>query len=330
MNWPAIHGEAFRGKRVLVTGAAGFIGSHLVEALAALGAKVVALDDLSRGTWENLKGFDTTVEKATASILDRAAIEQAVGGCAYVFHQAALGSVPASLDNPLLYHGVNVLGTVSVLEAAWRCGVRRVIFASSSSAYGDPPQPGPREESAPPMPLSPYAATKIAGEAAMHAWVHSYALDTVSLRYFNVFGPRQDPNSAYAAVIAAFAKAMQAGRSGTIFGDGRQTRDFTYVDNVVHANLLAARRAKPLGGQVINVAMGRQVSVNELHEQMAELHGLADAQAIYQPPRRGDVLHSLADISRARRELDYKPLVDFREGLQQTVDWYRQRAGQLI
>ena len=323
MNWRELHGGAFQGRRVLVTGGAGFIGSHLVEALVALGAQVVALDDLSRGSWSNLYGFDGDVEKITASILERDVLSRAAAGCECIFHQAALGSVPLSLEEPLRYYEVNVNGTVHVLEAARQVGAARVVFAASSSAYGNPPGSGAKVETMPVSPLSPYAATKMAGEAAMRAWAHSYGLDTVCLRYFNIFGPRQDPNSAYAAVIAAFAKSMQAGRPGTIFGDGLQSRDFTYVANAVHANLLAARSREPLRGQLINIAIGQRVTVNDLHRRMAGLYGLDGLQPIYEPPRAGDVLHSLADISRARALLGYEPLVDFAEGLERTVRWYQ-------
>lgn len=328
MNWRALHGDAFEGKRVLVTGAAGFIGSHLVEALVSLGADVLALDDLSRGTWTNLDGFDQQVEKITASILDIDSHRNEIGTCNYYFHQAALGSVPLSLKEPELYHKINVVGTREVLDAATRWGVERVIFAASSSAYGNPPEAGAcaKVESMPIRPLSPYAETKVRCEELIRGFCGE-SQDAVSLRYFNIFGPRQDPNSAYAAVIAAFAKAMQAGRPGTIYGDGTQSRDFTFVDNAVHANLLAARCDKPLRGQVINIAMGQRVSVNELHRRMAELYHLPEGTPNYQPPRSGDVLHSLADISRARQLIGYEPLVDFSTGLEQTVRWYRSALG---
>jgi len=308
---------------VLVTGGAGFIGSHLIEALVTLGAEVVAIDDLSRGSWSNLEEFGADVRQVTASILDTDALHDATAGCAYVFHQAALGSVPLSLEQPILYHQVNVLGTIHVLEAARLAGAQRVIFAASSSAYGNPPQEGAKVETMPALPLSPYAATKIAGEAAMRGWAHSYGVDTVSLRYFNIFGPRQDPNSAYAAVIAAFAKSMQAGQPGTIFGDGSQSRDFTFVANAVHANLLAARCPQRIAGEPINIAVGQRITVGELHRRMAELYGLPISEPNYRPPRKGDVLHSLADTSKAQRILGYEPLVDFSSGLEQTVRWYQ-------
>ncbi len=324
MDWQSLHGKAFENQCVLVTGAAGFIGSHLVEALVHLGAQVVAMDDLSRGRWENLTGFDTAVTKVTGSILDNTALAQALPGCRYVFHMAALGSVPVSVEQPRLYHEVNVTGTLNLLEAARKVGVRRVVFAASSSAYGDPPAADqPKVETMPALPRSPYAATKVAGEALLRAWAISYGLDTVSLRYFNIFGPRQDPQSAYAAVIAAFAKAMHQGRAGTIYGDGSQSRDFTYVANTIHANLLAARREPPFQGEVINIAMGRRTTVNELHRRMAACFGLGQLMPHYAPPRHGDVAHSLADISRARQGLGYEPLLGFEDGLRETCDWYK-------
>jgi nucleoside-diphosphate-sugar epimerase len=324
INWHSHHADHFRNAKALVTGAAGFIGSHLTEALVSLGAKVVALDDLSGGDWNNLAGFDAPVEKITGSILDIAALDRAAAGCKFVFHLAALGSVPRSVEQPDLYYQVNDIGTVNVLQAARRAAVQRVMFSASSSAYGDPPQDTAKVETMPTLPRSPYASTKVAGESSLRAWYHSYNLDTVSLRYFNIFGPRQNANSAYAAVIAAFAKAMIAGGPGTIFGDGTQSRDFTFVANAVHANLLAARAQGPIGGEVINVATGRRVDVLKLHNEMAAIFARPDWKPILKPFRAGDVLHSLADISKAGRLLGYKPLVDFETGLQSTVQWYRQ------
>ncbi|MBI1371249.1 MAG: NAD-dependent epimerase/dehydratase family protein [Phycisphaera sp.] len=326
IDWQSIHGESFSGARVLVTGGAGFIGSHLIETLVALGADVVAFDDLSGGDWANLDGFGDGVEQITASITDAEAIGKATAGCRFVFHQAALGSVPRSLKEPELYYDVNVIGTVNVLQAARAAGVGRVMFAGSSSAYGNPPGDGstPKVETMPPLPLSPYAATKLAGEHAMRAWANSYGVDTAVLRYFNIFGPRQNPHSAYAAVIAAFAKALHVGRPGVIFGDGEQSRDFTFVANAVHANLLAARHDGPLLGEVFNVAVGGRVSVNELYQRMAARYGHADLAAVHQPSRGGDVLHSQADMSKTKRTLGYEPLVDFDTGLAATCDWYKQ------
>lgn len=323
INWQSHHADHFRNTRVLVTGAAGFIGSHLTEALVALGARVVAIDDLSGGDWKNLDGFDAAVDKITGSILDPAALDRAAAGCRYVFHLAALGSVPRSVEMPDLYCQVNDHGTVNVLQAARRAGVQRVMFSASSSAYGDPPVDGPKVETMPTLPRSPYASTKVACESHMRAWYHSYNLDTVSLRYFNIFGPRQNANSAYAAVIAAFAKAMIAGGPGTIFGDGSQSRDFTFVSNAVQANLLAARAKGPIEGQIINVATGRRVNVLHLHDEMAKIFAHPEWKPILKPVRAGDVLHSLADIGKAKSILGYSPLVDFETGLKSTVGWYR-------
>jgi nucleoside-diphosphate-sugar epimerase len=239
-----------------------------------------------------------------------------------VFHLAALGSVPHSVARPREYHDVNVTGTLNVLEAARAAGVQRVMYAASSSAYGDTPQL-PKVETIPPAPLSPYAANKIAGEAMLAAWSASYGMDTAALRYFNIFGPRQNANSAYAAVIAAFAKAILAGKPPTIYGDGLQSRDFTFVHNAVHANLLAARNATPLGGEVINVACGRSINLNRLAPLMAELLGRPDLKPVYAEARAGDVKHSLADLTRAKSMLGYEPIVDFETGLKPTVEWYR-------
>lgn len=329
-DWLGLHGDFFKGVRVLVTGGAGFIGSHLSEVLLGLGASVVVLDDLSGGDRANLEPFRAGVGDrlrfVEGSILDQAALAQCTRGCRYVFHQAALGSVPRSVAEPRLFNDVNITGTLNVLEAARAEKVRRVMFAASSSAYGDS-ETLPKIEHMPPLPKSPYAATKLACEHYLRAYAHSYGLDTVSLRYFNIFGPRQNANSAYAAVIAAFAKALLAGRPPVIFGDGDQSRDFTFVNNTVHANLLAARCDKPLWGEVVNVACGRRVDVNELARVMAQLLGRPDLAAVHEPERAGDVKHSLADLSRARAVLGYQPIVDFQAGLAATVAWYQSAMG---
>ena len=324
MNWQALHGNAFADQRILITGGAGFIGSHLAEALTTLGARIVVIDDLSGGDWANLTGFGDDVEQIEASILDADALQRATDGCRYVFHQAALGSVPRSVEEPELYHQVNVTGTLNVLQAARQAGVRRVMYAASSSAYGNPPEDQLKVETMPVLPLSPYAATKLAGEHDMRCWSASYGLDTASLRYFNIFGPRQNANSAYAAVIAAFAKALQSGEQAIIYGDGQQSRDFTFVHNAVHANLLAARCENDLAGQVINVATGLRITVNELFETMARIMHQPDARPHYEPTRAGDVMHSQADITAARQTLSYEPQVDFDTGLAQTIAWYQQ------
>jgi UDP-glucose 4-epimerase len=330
-DWVELHGDAFAETRVLVTGGAGFIGSHLCEALTALGAEVVALDDLSGtdGSWANLDGFFRG-RRVEASILDEAAVADAVSGCGFVFHQAAMGSVPRSVELPRRYHEVNTTGTLNVLEAARAAGVCRVTFAASSSAYGDTPTL-PKVETMPVSPRSPYAATKVAGEALLQAYAHSYAgasggggPDTAALRYFNIFGPRQNANSAYAAVIAAFAKALLAGEAPVIYGDGEQSRDFTFVDNAVHANLLAARAPGRLNGCVCNIACGERVTVNQLAARMAEQLGRPELEAQHRDERAGDVKHSLADLRAAEDALGYRPIVDFEAGLDETVAWYRQ------
>lgn len=321
-DWTSLHGKSFSGARVLVTGGAGFIGSHLVEALNALGASVAVIDDLAGGSKSNLYGLGP-VDFVEGSILDRPLLASTIKGCKYVFHQAALGSVPRSVEQPVHYHEVNATGTLNVLEAARLAGVARVMFAASSSAYGETPNL-PKVESIPASPLSPYAANKVACEALCMAYAHSYGLDTAPLRYFNIFGPRQSPNNAYAAVIAAFAKAFFAGKRPIIYGDGEQSRDFTFVHNAVHANLLAARSEKPIRGQVINVACGIRISVNELARQMALLIERPDLTPIHEPERAGDVKHSLADLALAHQILGYRPIVSFSDGLSEAMKWYRQ------
>ena len=319
--WRSMHGGAFAGAKVLVTGGAGFIGSHLCQALSALGARVVALDDLSGGGDGDFAAIGP-VEFARGSILDESLLTRCVEGCRYVFHQAALGSVPGSVKEPVRYYDVNCTGTIRVLEAARAAGVKRVMFAASASAYGSS-EVLPKVETMPAEPISPYAASKVAGEAFLRAYSASYpALDTVALRYFNIFGPRQNANSAYAAAIAAFATAALSGKSPTIFGDGEQSRDFTDVDNVVHANLLAARSERALGGEVINIATGRRVTVNELVGEVIAFVRNRNLRPTHASERAGDVRHSLADIERAKQLLGYEPIVDFREGLTETLEWY--------
>jgi UDP-glucose 4-epimerase len=322
-NWQKLHGDHFDGQRILVTGGAGFIGSHLVEVLRELGASVIVLDDLSGGSRGNLRHIEN-VEFTEGSIVDSTVVAQCMRGCRYVFHQAALGSVPRSVREPRLYNEVNTTGTLNVLEAARQAGVQRVLFAASSSAYGV--NDVPWIETMQVLPQSPYAATKAAGEALLRAYAASYAsngLDTVSLRYFNIFGPRQNANSAYAAVIAAFAKAILAGERPVIYGDGSQSRDFTYVHNAVHANLLAARQPARLGGDVFNVGCGGRVSVNDLARLMGEALGRPDLRPTHSPERTGDLKHSFADLRRTSEVLNYKPIVDFVTGLRDTVAWYR-------
>lgn len=319
-DWQTLHGNNFRGAKALVTGGAGFIGSHLTEALSVLGASVTVIDDLSGGDEENLKGFER-VTFLKASILDQDKVNKATAGCRYVFHLAAMGSVPRSVEQPRLYNDVNTVGTLNVLEAARAANVQRVMFAASSSAYGY--NPVPWIEDMPVLPRSPYAANKVAGEALMRAYSLSYGLDTCCTRYFNIFGPRQNANSAYAAVIAAFAKALINGEAPVIFGDGEQSRDFTFVHNAVHANLLAARSEKMIEGEVLNVGCGTQISVTELAQVMARAMGREDLSPVYQPERAGDIKHSFADLKKTTATIGYRPIVDFEEGLKVTMDWYR-------
>jgi nucleoside-diphosphate-sugar epimerase len=324
-DWKKYHSNHFQGTKVLVTGGAGFIGSHITEALLQLGATVTVLDDLSGGDTQNLAAFASEASDRLAfvegSILDQALLAKRVAGCKYVFHQAALGSVPGSVDRPAHYTEVNVIGTLRVLEASRQAKVNRVMFAASSSAYGDS-QVLPKVETMRTQSISPYAATKVACEALLSAYSGSYDLDTAALRYFNIFGPRQNANSAYAAVIAAFAKAISADQHPMIYGDGEQSRDFTFVHNAVHANLLAARCKKRIRGQVINVACGTRVTVNELATMMAQLMGKPQLTCHHEAERAGDVKHSLADMTLAKKLLDYEPIVSFQDGLAPTVEWY--------
>jgi nucleoside-diphosphate-sugar epimerase len=320
-DWRKVHGTAFNGRRVLVTGGAGFIGSHLATSLNLLGAKVTVLDDLSGGG--DPQSLPQGVQFVRGSILDESVLRSCTDGRELVFHQAALGSVPRSIKEPERYHEVNSTGTLKVLETARACKVRRVMFAASSSAYGDS-EVLPKVETMLTAPKSPYAATKVAGEALLAAYSGAMGLDTVSLRYFNIFGPRQSADNAYAAVIAAFAKAMLSGKRPTIFGDGEQSRDFTFIDNAVHANLLAARRVEPLNGVIVNVACGIRITVNELAVKMTEWLKRTDLKPIYAAERAGDVKHSLADLKRAKELLRYEPIVDFTLGLDATMEWYRE------
>lgn len=308
--------------RYLVTGAAGFIGSNIAHALVVRGEKVRGIDDFRHGRAENLSGILDKVDLREADITDTEAIEAACQGVDYVLHQAALGSVPRSMEDPVGSNNANVVGTLKVLQAARKAGVRRVIYASSSSVYGDTPVL-PKREDMTCNPISPYAVSKYAGELYAQSFARVMGLETVSLRYFNVFGPRQHPTSQYAAVIPKFIRAMLGGEPPTIFGDGKQSRDFTYVDNVVSANLLACTApADKVVGRVFNIAAGKNFSVNNLYALLQDLTGLR-ADAKYAAPRNGDVRDSLADTSNAERAMGYKTLVEFEEGLRRTVEWYR-------
>ena len=306
----------------LVTGGAGFIGSHIAAALAGAGARVRVLDDLSTGHAENLEEIGGSVDFIRGSLTDEGARARALEGVEVVFHEAAIPSVPRSVDNPEETHRACVEGTFALLVAARRAGVRRVVYAASSSAYGDQATL-PKAEHMRPEPLSPYAVAKLVGEYYCQVWSRVYGFETVALRYFNVFGPRQDPSSQYSGVISRFISALASGERPVIYGDGEQSRDFTYVSNVVDANLRAAETAQGVGS-VVNVATGRQTTLNELLAALKTVTGRADAEADYREPRRGDVRHSVADITLAREYLGYEPKVALEEGLRNTLDWWKQ------
>lgn len=317
--------EVYRGVSVLITGGAGFIGSHLAAHLSALGARVRVLDDLSGGYESNLEEARRGpggVELIRASILDVGALREAITGCRFVFHQAAMVSVPQSVEQPERCMQLNVGGTERVLELSRAAGVRRVMFAASAAAYGNNPELPSREEHLPDC-WSPYAASKVAGELLLRTFSRCYGLSTVALRYFNIFGPRQDPSSPYAAVITAFARALLAGRQPRVLGDGEQTRDFTYIDNVVYANLLAGASRRELTGDVINIGTGSRIRLLDVLQHMGRVLGV-DVAPTFGPPRAGDVRHSTADISKARELLGYEPIVDFGEGIGRTLAWARE------
>ena len=306
----------------LVTGGAGFIGSHIAAALASRGARVRVIDDLSTGHPENLDEIGGDVDFVRGSLNDAGSLRRALEGVELVFHEAAIPSVPRSVENPRETHDACVNATFSLLLAAKESGVRRVVYAASSSAYGDQPTL-PKVETMSPDPLSPYAAAKLVGEYYCQVFTRAYGLETVALRYFNIFGPRQDPSSQYSGVISRFIAALSGGTVPVIYGDGEQTRDFTYVSNAVDANLLAAESARAVG-HVINVANGRQTSLNELLSILKGITGRGELETDYREPRAGDVRHSLADITRARDLLGYEPRVGMEEGLQKTIDWWKQ------
>jgi UDP-glucose 4-epimerase len=315
------------GNVVLVTGGAGFIGSHLVEALLAGGDRVRVVDNLATGHRANLAHLGNDFEWFEGDLADFDVCRRAVEGAGAVLHQAAIPSVPRSVREPLDSHASGPTATLNVLEAARQSGtVRRVVFAASSSAYGDT-ETLPKHEGMLPVPLSPYAAGKLAGEHYVAVYARTMGLDAVSLRYFNVFGPRQDPSSPYSGVISLFARALAEGRRPTIFGDGRQTRDFTYVANVVHANLLALRSDRPLGGAVYNVGTGRRISLIELVDALNAALG-TDLAPEFGPTREGDVRDSQADLAAIGAGLGYTPVVDFEEGLRRTVEWMTTTSGE--
>ncbi|MHB8763240.1 MAG: SDR family oxidoreductase [Deferrisomatales bacterium] len=307
--------------RFLVTGAAGFIGSNLVEALLQRGESVRGLDNFLTGRRENLAGLGAA-EFLEGDVRDPETCRRACQGVEYVLHQAALGSVPRSVADPVTSNDCNVTGTLNLLVAARDAGVKRLVFAASSSAYGDTPTL-PKVETMPPQPRSPYALTKYAGEAYCRMFTELYGFETVSLRYFNVYGRRQDPAGAYAAVIPRFAAALLKGGVAEIHGDGEQTRDFTYVDDVVQANLKACAAPAEACGQVFNIAFGARISLNDLYREIARLLGRTQ-EPRHAAPRAGDVRDSLADIAKARRLLGYEPGYDVRRGLAEAIGWYRE------
>jgi UDP-glucose 4-epimerase len=312
----------------LVTGVAGFIGSTLARELLAQGQKVRGLDNFSTGKRENVTEILGQIDLHEADVLDLDALHRACRGVDYVLHEAAIPSVPRSVKDPLGNNRANVDGTLNLLVACRDAKVKRVIYAASSSAYGDTPTL-PKREDMPPNPISPYATAKLAGEYYMTSFYRCYGLETVCLRYFNVFGPRQDPTSPYSGVLAKFITQMLSGGQPTIFGDGKQSRDFTYIENVVRANLLACRaEASKVAGRVINVATGRRTDLYQTFLILKKLIGYS-GDVKYGPERAGDVKHSLADISRAEQFLGYQPTVNFEEGLSRTVEWYRSREPKL-
>ncbi|HKR97214.1 MAG TPA: SDR family oxidoreductase [Candidatus Angelobacter sp.] len=308
----------------LITGIAGFIGSSIARELVSRGESVRGLDDFSTGKWENIAEIANDIDFRGVSLLDKEGIASAVEGIDYVIHQAALPSVPKSVAEPELTHAVNVNGTLNLLLAARDAGVKRVVYAASSSAYGNS-ETLPKHEEMVPHPISPYAVQKLTGEHYMQAFASVYGLETVCLRYFNIFGPRQDANSQYSAVLAKFITQMQQNESPTIFGDGEQSRDFTFVANAVQANLKACvAPAAEVSGRVFNIATGTRFSLNQTFAMLQKIIGFTGS-AKYAEARTGDVKHSLADISLAQKHLGYSADVSFEEGLRRTVEWYRQQ-----
>lgn len=306
----------------LVTGGAGFIGSHITERLVRDGHRVRVLDDFSSGKEANLESFRDGVEVVSGDIRDAQLVTKAAKGVDVVFHEAALGSVPRSVADPVSTHEVNITGTLNVLLAARDAGAQRVVYASSSSVYGETPVL-PKREDMTPQPLSPYALSKLAGEYYASVFKEVYDFEIVSLRYFNIFGPRQDPESQYAAVIPRFITALLGGKSPGVYGDGLQSRDFTYVDNVVNANLLASE-AEGVAGKAFNVACGGRYTLLDLLARLREIIG-SDIQPIHEPARPGDIRDSQASVEAAMQAFGYSVSVDFEEGLRRTVDWYRKQ-----
>jgi UDP-glucose 4-epimerase len=304
----------------VVTGGAGFVGSNLVRRLVGLGEEVRAIDDVSSGYRANLAGLGEGLTFYEESILDLKLLRRAFEGADVVLHQAALASVPESVEDPVGCNSVNVEGTLNVLLAARDCGVKRVVFASTCALYGDDPQI-PKREDMPPAPKSPYAVSKLAGEQYCRVFGETFGLETVCLRYFNVYGPHQDPHSSYAAAVPVFIYCLMQGRRPRVFGDGEQSRDFVFVEDVVEANLQAAR-APGAAGAILNIGSGRQTTINDVLRALQEAMG-ETAEPEHCDERQGDVRHSLADISRAREAIGFEPQVAFEEGVCRTVEWYR-------
>lgn len=304
----------------LVTGGAGFIGTNLVRGLLAAGHGVRVLDNFSTGKRDNLRDLADTIEMIEGDIRSYHVVREAVDGVDVVYHQAALPSVPRSIKDPITTHEVGVNGTLNVLQAARDCRVGRVVFASSSSVYGNTLEL-PKHEGMTPMPLSPYAVSKLAAEHYCQVFFRLYGLETVSLRYFNVFGPRQDPNSLYSAVIPRFIEMLRANTNPTVHGDGEQSRDFTYVDNVVAANMLAGTAESGVAGEAFNVACHDRTTLNELVHRLNEALG-TNLDPVHGEPRLGDVRHSFASIDKFRAATGYEPMVAFDEGIRRTVEWF--------
>jgi len=305
--------------KVLITGVCGFIGSGLARALVAEGASVRGIDNMSSGKMENLEGIRSQVELLRADIRDRAAVAAACEGVELVFHEAAIASVAASVADPVGTNESNLDGTLYVLEAARKAGVKRLLYAASAAAYGDDPEL-PKRETMLPQPISAYAVQKVAGEHYLASYAKVFGLETVALRYFNVFGPRQDPASVYSGVLARFISQMSKGETPTVFGDGSTSRDFVYIDNVVSANLLAARTKAEVSGRVFNVATGRSTTLLQAYEEIKRVVGYTGG-INFAPERNGDIRHSLADISLARETFGYEVIADFRYGLEKTIEW---------
>lgn len=311
----------------VVTGGGGFIGSHIVEELLRRNETVKVIDNFSTGKHENVGPFEDDAEIIQTDIAEAKNLAHFLRGADYVIHQAAIPSVPKSIIDPVKSHQANVNGTLRLLVACREAGVKRVVYASSSSLYGDSPTL-PKHEGMMPNPLSPYGAQKLFGEMYCQVFTKAYGLETVSLRYFNVFGPRQDATSQYSGVLALFIPAVLQGRPPTIYGDGLQSRDFTYVQNVVEANLLACK-APGVGGQVFNVACGDRITVNSMLQQINKITG-KNITPIFAEPRAGDIKHSQADIARAKEHLGYEPKMSFEEGLRHTIEWYRENLSRPV